>query len=459
MTAPIARTALRVDGVRLLDVLARLAEIGADPAGGVSRLGLSAEENEGRAFLRELARDAGLVTETDAAGNLFVRRPGGRPEAPVLLMGSHLDSVRQGGRLDGAYGVVAAVEVLRVFASATPWLELPYEPVVVAFANEEGALVQYPFWGSRALSGQLADGLSARDRAGRSVRAYLLAAGGDPERLDAAAWAPGRIGAFLELHIEQGPVLERRGVQIGVVDGIVGRTIFDAEVAGQVQHAGTTPMPDRRDALAAAADVVLGVRRIAATERLCSTATVGYLDVSPNVTNTVPGTVRLSAEVRDTDPERIARAEAAVREVCAEVEKTTGCRVTVTVAARSRPVSTDPLLRRAIAEAAEELGLTRLTMPSGAGHDAQMVAEIAPVGMIFVPSRDGISHAPAEDTAPEALVCGADVLLQAALRVQELVTAVEFGPAAFGPAELDPTELDPARTGRHPTTTDDGGGR
>ncbi len=418
MTAAAARAALRVDGVRLLDCLDLLARIGADPRGGVSRLGLSAEENEGRAFLRELGREAGLVSETDPAGNLFLRRPDARPDTPVLLMGSHLDSVLRGGRLDGAYGVVAALEVLRVFTESG--LELPYEPVVVAFANEEGALIQYPFWGSRALSGLLEDGLAARDRSGRPVSEYLIEAGGDPDRLSGAAWEPGRIGAYLELHIEQGPVLERQGIHIGVVDGIVGRTIFDAELIGQAQHAGTTPMLERRDALAAAAEVVLGIQRIAGELDICATATVGYLDVEPNVTNTIPGTVHLTAEVRDTDPERIARGESAVRAVCARVQRGTGCQVSLSVSTRSQPVSTDPALRRAITEAAEELGLSHRTMPSGAGHDAQMVAHIAPVGMIFVPSRDGLSHTPAEDTAPEALVCGADVLLQAALRVQSL---------------------------------------
>ncbi|WP_173267620.1 Zn-dependent hydrolase [Streptomyces pacificus] len=404
-----------VDRARLLDCLERLARIGADPAGGVTRLGLSAEEGRARAFLREICREAGLVTWTDAAANLFVTRPDRAAGHPVLLIGSHVDTVVQGGRLDGAYGVVAAIEVLRACTASE--LRLPYEPVVVAFSNEEGALVQYPFWGSRAMCGLLEGGTRARDRTGRSVRAYLAEGDGDPDRLAEAVWEPGSIAAFLELHIEQGPVLERRGVPIGVVAGIVGRTILEIEVLGQAQHAGTTPMQERRDALVAAAEVVLGVRRIAAGLDVCSTATVGYLEAAPNSTNTVPGTARLTAEVRDTDPLRLARGEAAVRAVCERAGRATGCRVVPRVAMRSRPVETDTAIQQVIAEAADELGLAHLAMPSGAGHDAQIVQAVAPVGMIFVPSTAGVSHAPAEDTPAEALAQGADVLLRTVLRL------------------------------------------
>lgn len=411
--SPAGPPAPRVDGVRLLQILDRLGEIGADPGGGVTRLGLGPLEQQARNWLAGVGHAAGLVPSTDPAGNLFLRLP--RPaRGPVLLIGSHADTVVQGGRLDGAYGVVAAIEVLRVLhATGT---RLPFDPVAVAFSNEEGALVQLPFFGSRAVCGQLADGLSATDRSGRGAREYLAEYGGDPDRLAEAAWPAGSIAAYLELHIEQGPVLERAGIPIGVVEGIVGRVIVDIEVTGQAQHAGTTPMDARRDALVAAAELVLGVRRIAA-DKICTTATVGFLRTGPNVTNTVPGTARLTAEVRDIDPARLAAGEAAVREVCAEVERRTGCSVRCVRSSGSAPVATDPVLRRAIVEAADALGLAQLSLPSGAGHDAQIVASLAPIGMIFVPSSDGISHAPAEDTPPEALVRGADVLLRTVLRL------------------------------------------
>jgi N-carbamoyl-L-amino-acid hydrolase len=238
-----------------------------------------------------------------------------------------------------------------------------------------------------------------------------------------AAWSPGSVAAYLELHIEQGPSLERRGVPIGVVDAIVGRTIIDIDVAGEAQHAGTTPMPDRRDALAAAAEIVLAVRRIATEPAVCATATTGYLQAYPNVTNTIPGKARLSVEVRDTDPRRLARAEADLREECARVSAASGCAVGVRVSMRSCPVATASALRGVISAAAESLGLAQLTMPSGAGHDAQIVAQLAPIGMIFVPSRRGISHAPGEDTAPSDLIHGANVLLHSVLGAQAVAPA------------------------------------
>ena len=263
----------------------------------------------------------------------------------------------------------------------------------------------------------LGEALASADDAGRPARDYLADAGGDPDRLAEAAWAPGRIRAFLELHIEQGPVLERLGLPIGIVDGIVGRTIVEAEIRGEQQHAGTTPMPDRRDALAAAAEFLLRIREIAAADQTCSTATVGHLEISPNTTNTIPGLVRLRADLRDTDAARLDRAESAVRAAGARTQEATRCQITVKTVHQSPPARTDPELRQTIADAAAELGLPAHLMPSGAGHDAQIVSRIAPVGMIFVPSRGGLSHAPLEDTSDAALVSGADVLLRAAFRL------------------------------------------
>jgi beta-ureidopropionase / N-carbamoyl-L-amino-acid hydrolase len=411
------------DGARMLDCLRELAKIGADPRGGLTRLGLTAAESQARAFISELSRSAGLVAEIDPAANLLIRRPDADPSKPVLLMGSHLDTVVQGGWLDGAFGVAAAVEVLMEITELGP--DLSCEPVAVAFANEEGALIQEPFWGSRALCGVLGDAPVSADDAGRPARDYLVDAGGDPGRLAEAAWAPDRIKAYLEPHIEQGPVLERLGLPIGIVDGIVGRTILETEIRGEQQHAGTTPMSDRRDALATAAEFLLWIRQIAAEDHVCSTSTVGHLAVSPNTTNTIPGLVRLRADLRDTDPGRLIQAESAVRAAGARMQQETGCEITVQTVHQSAPARTDPKLRQVIADAAAELGLSGQVMPSGAGHDAQIVARIAPVGMIFVPSRGGVSHAPSEDSSDAALVHGADVLLGAALRLAAGVNAAD----------------------------------
>jgi beta-ureidopropionase / N-carbamoyl-L-amino-acid hydrolase len=417
MTMPAHATKLAIDRIRFERTLRELAEIGADPRGGLSRLGLSQAENEARAYLSEASRAAGLYPQVDPAGNLLVRRPSADPQRPALLIGSHLDTVVQGGWLDGAYGVVAALEVLAALSENE--IECPREPVAVGFANEEGALVQYPFWGSRALTGTLADGGKACDRTGQPVERYLRAFGSDLNRLAETAWAPGSISGYLELHIEQGTVLERRRIPIGVVEAIVGRAIFEISVLGTAGHAGTTAMCDRQDALAAAACLVLKVESIAAELGLCRTATVGYLDVMPNTTNTIPGTVRLTAEIRDTDGERLRTAETVLRSMAASVAGSRDLSVTVRKAHQSDPVATDPSLRAAVENAALSLGLACLAMPSGAGHDAQIVAMAAPVGMIFVPSKDGMSHVPAEDTEADALIAGANVLLHSVLALQD----------------------------------------
>lgn len=405
----------RIDGARVLRTVEELAWFGADERGGVSRLGFSPADDEARRYLADAAREAGLVPTVDPAGNLIVRRSGARTDVPALLMGSHLDSVSNGGRLDGAYGVAAAWEVLRVLAAHdTP---MRYEPVAIALANEEGSLFPYPFWGSLAVIGQLDHPKDATDVNGVSLRRPLRDTGGDLDRTAEAAWPPGSIGAYLELHIEQGPVLERAGVTIGVVDAVVGRTIFDLVVSGRQNHAGTTPMDGRADALTAAARLVLAVESVARDRKLCAVATVGVLTVEPGVTNAVPGLVRMSAEIRDNRADRLATAEAAVLAEVARIDSAGEADATVRAVTRFGPVPTDPALRDVITAAARELGLSHRTMPSGAGHDAQIIAAIAPIGMIFVPSRGGVSHAPDEDSDDAHLIAGAEVLLRAALRL------------------------------------------
>jgi N-carbamoyl-L-amino-acid hydrolase len=403
---------------RFAGTLHGLAQIGADPSGGICRLGLSPEEGEARRFLGDLAQRAGLTATADPAGNLLIRRPRPDPAVPVLMFGSHLDSVRRGGWLDGAYGVVAALEALTVLTeTGAPGR---FEPVAVGLANEEGALVQCPFWGSRAITGTLGEAARhARDRRGRPAGELLRAVGGDIERVPEAAWAPGRVAAFLELHIEQGPVLERRGIAIGVVDRIVGRTVLEFEIKGEQRHAGTTPMGQRRDALVIAARLVARVESIATELGACATATVGFLEAEPNTTNTIPGTVRLTAEIRDPDPARLQSGETLLNSIAAHVARESGAEVRVGVSDRSAPVATDPALRAVIRGAADSLGLSSMAMPSGAGHDAQVMAAIAPVGVIFVPSKAGISHAPGEDTDLPELIAGANVLLAALVALQQ----------------------------------------
>jgi len=408
-----------IDGHRLLTRLRELATIGADPRGGVTRLGFSAEDCQGVTYVADRAAKAGLVPAVDQAGNLIIRRARADPTLPALLMGSHLDTVVRAGPLDGAYGVIAALDVLQTLAEhAVP---LRYEPAVAAFANEEGALFPCPFWGSLALSGRLTrtpDDL--RDRSGASLREPLRAVGGDPDSVADARWPAGSIGAYLELHIEQGPALERSGNRIGVVEGITGRTVLSVTVHGTAGHAGTVPMDHRADALTAAARIVLAVEEVA-RRRLCTVATVGRLRVEPDAVNVIPGAVRMTAEVRDLSARRLRDAQAALDVAVAQVAADTGTRIQVEVADRCPAAATDSGLRAAIAAAAAELTLPCLHLPSGAGHDAQVIASVAPIGMIFVPSLGGVSHVPEESTADADLVAGAQVLLGAALRVGAVV--------------------------------------
>ncbi|MER5934828.1 Zn-dependent hydrolase [Streptomyces sp. NPDC002054] len=410
---------LDIDPDRLLRRVADLARIGADPVtGGITREGFSTADREARAYLMAQARAAGLAPSVDAAGNIVVRAPGcgEAGDRQVLMMGSHLDTVVNGGRLDGAYGVLAALEVLQTLAHAG--LDTVCEPVAVAFANEEGALFPQPFWGSMAVAGRLASlPREPTDHHGRPLREALQLAGGDLDALGSACWQAGSIAAYLELHVEQGPVLERSGSRIGVVEAITGRTVLTLEVRGTAGHSGTSPMEGRSDAMAAAARVVLAAENLAADRQLCRVATVGRLDPHPNTPNTIAGTVRLTVDLRDTDVWRMAGAEQVLRRMLRQIERSTGTEIEVVAETRSDPVSADLRLRAEIERSADGLGLAHEVLPSGAGHDAQVVADLAPIGMIFVPSLGGISHVPEEDSRPEDLVAGARVLLRTAVRV------------------------------------------
>ncbi|MFJ2034180.1 M20 family metallo-hydrolase [Streptosporangium sp. NPDC087985] len=408
-----------IDARRLLDRIEAFARIGGNGDGGITREGFGAADLEARARLSKEAQIGGLDSTVDAAGNVLIRRPEGGRGAEgrrVLLFGSHLDTVANGGRLDGAYGVLAGLEVMQTIVESGA--ELTYEPVLVAFSNEEGALFPQPFWGSKVLAGALETlPEDPRDRSGRSLRHPLALAGGDLAALSTAVWPAESVAAYLELHVEQGPVLERGGRTIGVVDSITGRTQLTVEVRGSAGHAGTTPMELRRDPMTVAARIVLAVEDLAGEQRLCRVATVGWVEVQPNSPNTIADSVRLTIDLRDSVPSNLENAEQALRTSLASLGKQAEMHIDIRVDARAAPVATDPVLRAAITASADELGLPHQTLPSGAGHDAQIVARIAPIGMIFVPSIGGVSHVPEEDTAATDLVAGARVLLRTVLRL------------------------------------------
>jgi N-carbamoyl-L-amino-acid hydrolase len=408
------RRGLRIDPERLRRTLERLSEFGR-PAGGtfadgVTRTAYSDADVAGRAYVLDLLREARLEPTVDAAGNIVARRPGRDPKAPAIVLGSHVDSVPKGGNFDGDLGSMAAIEVIRTLADAGVVTRHPLE--VAIWSNEEGGTI-----GSRAAVGELSAEDFERTFNGIRMKDGIVRIGGDPARIAEARRAPGSVHAYLELHIEQGGILDRAKVPIGVVDGIVSIDEYEVEIRGFANHAGTTPMPERRNALLAAAKLIEAVQDEVTSTPGRQVGTVGQLSVSPNAPNVVPGLVRHTIEFRDLAPETLERLGTAIRARAARIAQETGTEITLTRVEHLPPALATPRLQQAIEAAAAELGLGTMHLPSGAGHDAQMLAKIAPMGMIFVPSVRGISHSPHELTSWQDCANGADVLLRTLLRV------------------------------------------
>lgn len=387
-----------------------LAASSASPEGrGVTRLAWSDGDLRDRARLVSWAAAAGLAASCDAVGNLVAELPASEEGLDPLVTGSHLDTVIDGGPLDGAYGALAAFEVLTALASAGE--RLRHGLRAVAWVNEEG-VVAPAFTGSRTAAG-LPVALDAVGPDGMSLAERISASGGDPVTQPAASWGP--VGAYLELHIEQGPLLERLEVPIGVVTGITGSLRGWITFHGQAGHAGTTPMDQRRDALVAAARAVLAIDALG-RDGAVSVATAGALEVQPGNANVIAGRSSVSFDLRSMDDARTAAALDRLRVEVAGIAAATMTSVEVTLTSSSAAADTDSPLRQAVGEASAALGLSSVELPSGAGHDAQQLGALGPIGMIFVPSIGGLSHHPDESTAPEELVAGAEVLL-ATLRI------------------------------------------
>jgi N-carbamoyl-L-amino-acid hydrolase len=398
-----------LDGARLLADLDHLATIGADPGGGVSRVAYSAADIEARGWVRDTMLGLGMEVRRDEAVNVIGRYPGGEARLKPLTLGSHTDTVPNGGRFDGSLGVVAALACVRALRDAGVQLRHPVE--VIDFAAEEGTMGVGTL-GSLAMTGRLPpSALQRRAWDGRPAVEHLRDAGLDPRGLGRAARPRRCLAAYLELHIEQGGSLEAAGIPIGVVEGIVGMRGFVATFAGQANHAGTTGMAERRDALVMAAPFVLGVRDAATAAGVVGT--VGVLRVQPGASNVIPGRVELEAEIRGLDEEVLDRVEA---ELGALAERHGGA---LTRKSAKPPTRSDPALLEAIEAACDGLGLARRRMPSGAGHDAMVIGELIPQAMVFVPSRGGVSHSPDEFTPPERCVDGARVLLGALLALDQ----------------------------------------
>ncbi|CAN5560570.1 Zn-dependent hydrolase [soil metagenome] len=419
-TIPTDLGALRIDGDRLIARLDELSKVGGTERGGVTRTAFSPSDVAARELVASWMRTAGLVTEVDAATNLIGSRAAGPHDGPMptnLVMGSHLDTVVEGGHLDGAYGVVAAVEVATTLAEHGH--RLGHGLRVVAFADEEGANGTPGMLGSQAIMGVLDPAeLERHDDSDIRIADRVLAAGGAPAQIMSAAWDAETIAGYLELHIEQGPVLTDEGLQIGVVEAITGRRIVEVLLTGSSNHAGTTPMHLRQDAMSAAAEVILAVEQLA-LDGLVRVATCGHIKASPNVRNVVAGHVALGLDIRDVDNERIDAAVAVLRERVVPIAERRSVQIELIDGQGVTAMPCDDGLVGDVTRAAELLSLPSMRMPSGAGHDAQVVARGAPIAMVFVPRRNGLSHNPDEYTEPAALISGANVLLQALLAADE----------------------------------------
>jgi N-carbamoyl-L-amino-acid hydrolase len=406
-----------IDGDRLRASLQKLSEFGRNPEGGVTRLGFSETDLAAREYVSGLMREAGLEVRVDPAGNLFGSRAG-EETLPLLLFGSHIDSVVRGGNFDGDVGSMGAIEVMRTLADRRVRTRHPLAAVI--WSNEEGNHFGLGTLGSGVAAGLLgAEILDRMDDDGLTLADWLRRYGQDPSRLTEARIAPEALAGYVELHIEQGPTLDEAGIPIGVVQGIVGLKRWKCVTTGFANHAGTTPMDRRKDAVAAAARHVLSVREVVRGESGRQVGTVGYVRAVPGVVNVVPGSAEFPVELRDLEAAKIDRMWESVQGAFRRTDAEEGVETLCTLLDDVTPAHADPAMQTAVRDAARSLGAATLDLPSAAVHDAQHIARIAPMGMIFVPSRGGISHSPKELTSWEDVALGAEVLYRTLLLLDE----------------------------------------
>jgi N-carbamoyl-L-amino-acid hydrolase len=406
-------TDIRIDGERLLGRLKALGAIGRDAEGRLTRLAASDADGAGRDAVAAWMREAGLEVMLDRVGNLFGLWQAGAPDAAPLMLGSHIDTVIDAGIYDGCYGVLGGLEVVQTLREAGV---RPARPIVVAaFTNEEGVRYAPDMLGSLVYAGGLGveEALAVVGTDGTVLGEELARIG------QAGPHQPGflRPHAYLELHIEQGPVLEQEGVPIGAVENLQGISWQRVTIDGVANHAGTTPMSMRRDAGQAAARVVTFLRDRVTRGNAPTVATVGCMAFEPNAINVIPSRATFTVDLRDPDEDRLRAEEAALARYLEELAAAEGVTISVERLARFAPVAFDPGIVQAIEAAAAARGLRSRRMTSGAGHDAQMMARLCPAAMIFVPSAGGISHNPAEHTDAAELVAGAEVLLDVVRRL------------------------------------------
>jgi beta-ureidopropionase / N-carbamoyl-L-amino-acid hydrolase len=409
-----ARLSDRINGDRLWQSLMDLAKFGATSGGGVCRLALSQEEMEARAELVAWARRGGLKPSVDAAANLFLALEGREPQLPPLLIGSHIDSQPSGGKFDGAFGVLAALEAVRAIAEHAGRPRRSIE--VVAWMNEEGCRFAPGMMGSAAFTGKrsLAEIQAVKDRGGASVESALAAVlAAERDLVRRPLGFP--VAGFLEAHIEQGVKLQENGCSIGVVTGIQGKRTFRVDILGEESHAGTTPRRSRRDALTSAVAVVDALQRAIWDEADTVRFTIGMFEVTPGAPSVVPGRVQFSIDLRHDDADTVEKLGNMIPQICDAARGS--CTVAVKQLLYDPPLRFPEKIKALIARAAEGLGVPHMPLQSPAGHDARYLHYVCPTGMVFIPCKDGISHNEAESITPADATTGARVLAEAAFEL------------------------------------------
>ena len=404
---------------RLLRDLNAVSRIGLGEGGAVTRLVFSVHELRSRQLLVHLMNQAGLDVHVDAAGNIFGRLAAAR-EGPAVLAGSHLDSVVQGGRYDGPVGVIGALEAVRTIKESGVSLPAPLESV--CFVGEESSRFGFATLGSSLVAGDVTmdDFANAVDAGGNRLEDVLSSLGICRENLDSLKRDPDTVKAYIELHIEQGPVLESKKKKIGVVTAIAAPSRFRVVFKGQADHSGTTPMEMRKDALVAAGYLITYIdevcREHAATDKGRVVGTVGAVKVEPGVINAIPGKAELQVDVRSITSASKRKVAGLIRKRARQIARERGVKAEILTIRDEEPVAMHPGMIALIRGMCEERGVPFEVMPSGAGHDAMQMARIAPTGMIFIPSTNGVSHNPTEWTDPEDICLGTQLLVEALLK-------------------------------------------
>ncbi len=405
---------------RIIKDIEALSAFNSSPGEGLTRFSLTEADRGAREYLRGELKEMGLEVYEDAAGSIFGRMEGRDPQAPLIMIGSHFDSVKNGGNFDGPAGIVMGLEIMRVLKERNIKTKYPIE--FVGMIEEEGGRFGAGVFGSRAMAGMVKyeDLKKNKDKNGISMAEAFEAFGFDPHKIDESARKSQDLKAFIELHIEQGPVLENGKTDVGLVDFIVGISEFKVKVLGRPDHAGTTPMPLRKDALGAASELIseLGTYAVEAGEG--TVATVGVLEVKPGAANIVPGQVEFTVDIRSKSIACMDAVRAAIEEKLQDLSQKRGVSFEIEDLLKVEPVTMDKDILSVLKEKAVEKGFSHKVMTSGAGHDAMIMAALAPTGLVFVPSRDGRSHCPQEWTDYEDLQKGIEVICHTIIELGEV---------------------------------------